>query len=71
MFTKEEISARVKELENALTQQTQLVQQVNNQILMIHGAKEELNLMMKKLEEKEKIELEKQEESRDVVVDAA
>lgn len=58
MLLKEEIQARVTELQNALQQQQHLVQQVNNNILMIHGAIEEMKLQQHKIEEKEKLEAE-------------
>jgi uncharacterized coiled-coil protein SlyX len=57
-FTKEEIEARIKELDAAIMQQGQYVQQMNNQILMMHGAKEEWNVCLKKMAEKEKMEAE-------------
>lgn len=52
--TKEEIEARLKEIDSAIIQQGQYVQQMNNQILMFHGAKEELNVWLNKLIEAEK-----------------
>ncbi len=51
---KEDMQARVKEIDGIIVQQGQMAQQINNQIVMLHGAKEELNDWLKKFEEKEK-----------------
>jgi len=53
-----EIENRIKELDNLLAQQDQFQRQVGNNILMIHGAKQELDLWLKKINEKEKAEAE-------------
>jgi regulator of replication initiation timing len=61
-MNKEEILHRIKEIEAAILQQGQYVQQMNNQILMFHGAKEEYNMQLQRIEEKEKLEAAKKAE---------
>ena len=48
---KEEIEVRMKDLDTLIAQQSQLAVQVNNQILMMHGAKQELDVWLKKIDE--------------------
>lgn len=55
MLTKEKIENRIKELDAAIIQQGHYVQQMNNQILMFHGAKEEYNVLLKQLLESERL----------------
>lgn len=64
ILTKEDIEKRIKELDSAIIQQGQYVQQMNNQILMFHGAKEEYNVMLKQIFESEKMEQERLEAER-------
>lgn len=72
-MNKQQIQDRIKEIEAAIMQQGQYVQQMNNQILMFHGAKEELSMHLNKLIEAEKIaadeEAKKQEQDNDAVQD--
>jgi hypothetical protein len=63
ILTKENIEKRLRELDAAIMQQGQYVQQMNNQILMLHGAKEEYNVLLKQLIEAEKLEPTKADES--------
>lgn len=49
MLTKESIEKRIKELDAAILQQGQYVTQMNNQILMFHGAKEEYHALLKQI----------------------
>lgn len=58
MLKKEDIEARIQELQAAAVQQQQLVQQVSNQICMIHGAIEEHRLTLAKMDEMAKKEAE-------------
>lgn len=63
MLEKEDIEKRIKELDGAIIQQGQYVQQMNNQILMFHGAKEEYNVMLKKIQEIQEAEKLAQDEA--------
>lgn len=54
LLTKEGIEKRIRELDAAIMTQSQYVQQMNNQILMFHGAKEEYNVLLKQILESEK-----------------
>lgn len=54
---KEEIENRIKEIDAAIAQQGQYIQQMNNQVLMFHGAKQEMTLQLNKLLEAEKMEV--------------
>lgn len=69
-MSKEEIENRIKELDAGIVTQGQYVQQMNNQILMFHGAKEELNVWLKKLSEAEKIAQDKIEAEKKTAEDA-
>lgn len=55
-MNRQKIEERIKEIEAAIVQQGQYVQQMNNQILMFHGAKEEYNMQLKVIDEQEKHE---------------
>lgn len=71
ILTKEGIENRIKELESAIVQQGQYVQQMNNQILMFHGAKEEYMVMLKQIQESEKLEQERIDAEKKAAEDAA
>lgn len=52
-----EIQSRIQELDALIQQQTQLVGQVNNNLLMLHGARQELDVWVRKILDKEEKEL--------------
>lgn len=63
MFKKEDIENRIKEIDGIIVQQGQLNAQINNNILMLHGAKEELQVWLKRSIEAEKINDQKESEN--------
>lgn len=75
MNKKEQIQARIKELEAVLDQQTKLSGQVERNIMMLHGSIEELKVWVRKIEaeeaqEAEKARLEAEKQAEAVILDS-
>ncbi|HJY22890.1 MAG TPA: hypothetical protein VJ279_08405 [Hanamia sp.] len=55
-MNKQEIENRIAKIDELIVQQSQTMNQINNNILMMHGAKQELDVWLKKALEQEKVD---------------